>query len=195
MRQYLIGTFAAVAAAVITGAPAPDAGAAELKVATVSMERLFDNYHRTQSFNADLKKRAAELENKRDQLVLDAKSRQRALETAAEEARDRSLSESERERKKREAEEAYTRARSAEEAVADFDRTEKRRFSEEMRDAQQELVKEIRKVIREYAAQQGYTLVLDLSGKTLNGVETVVHADPSFDITEPVLEILNKKGP
>ncbi len=38
MRQYLIGTFAAVAAAVITGAPAPDAGAAELKVATVSME-------------------------------------------------------------------------------------------------------------------------------------------------------------
>ncbi len=194
MRQHLIGTCAALAAAFLTGAPAPSAGGAELKVATVSMERLFDNYHRTQTFNADLKKRAAALENKRDQLVLEAKTKQRALETVAEEARDRSLSESERERKKREAEEAYARARAAEEAVAEFDRTEKRRFSEEMRDAQQELVKEIRQVIREYAAQKGYTLVLDLSGKTLNGVEAVVHADPGFEITEPVLELLNKKG-
>ncbi len=36
---------------------------------------------------------------------------------------------------------------------------------------------------------------LDLSGKTLNGVEAVVRADPGFEITVDVaLESLNKKG-
>ena len=163
MRGNLVWALA-VTAGVLSGALAPAAAGADLKLATVSMERLFDEYHRTQTFNADLKKRAAALEGKRDQLVLEAKSRQRALETVAEEARDRSLSDSERDRKKRDAEEAYARARSAEEAVVEFDRSEKRRFSEEMREAQQELVKEIRAVIREYAAQKGLTLVLDVSG-------------------------------
>ena len=193
MQKHQMLILAALAAVVLSGAPAPSA-AVELKVATVSMEHLFDNYHRTRTFNVDLKKRAAALDNKRDQLALEAKTRQRALETIADEAHDRSLSESERERKKREAEEAYTLARNAEEALVEFDRTEKRRFSEEMRVAQQELVKEIRKAIREYATQHGYTLVLDISGKSLNGVETAVYSDPEFDITNPVLEILNKKG-
>lgn len=104
------------------------------------------------------------------------------------------MSEEARDRKKREAEKAFTGARDAEEAVADFDRTEKRRFSKEMRNAQQDLVREIRAVIRDYAVQHGFTMVLDVSGKTLNGVETPVYHDPGFDVTGQILEILNKKG-
>ena len=73
----------------------------------------------------------------------------------------------------------------------EFDRT-KTSVQREMRVAQQELVKEIRRLfgVRHTAR---YTLAL-ISGKSLNGVETAVYSDPEFDITNPVLEILNKKG-
>ncbi len=166
----------------------------EINLATVSMERLFDEYHRTRTWNSELKKRATTLEEKRDNLALEARSKQRALETLAEEANDRSLSEAERTSKKREAEEAYKKARSAEEVLIEFDRTEKMRFNESMREAQQELVAEIKAEIRSYSLKHGYTLVLDVSGKTLNSVESLVYSDPGFDITEPILKILNQKG-
>lgn len=191
LKNMILSVFVLVCGLSGTAALAADV---EFKLATVSMEKLFDEYYRTQTYNAELKKSAKLLEDKRDKLVLDAKSKQRQLEVLAEEARDRSLSEKARENKKREVEDAYKDARAAEEAVGDFDHTEKRRFSEEMRNAQQELVREIRAKVHDYAVQHGYTLVLDVSGKTLNGVETLVYHDPGFDITVQVLEILNKKG-
>ena len=36
--------------------------------------------------------------------------------------------------------------------------------------------------------------LFDSSGKTLNSVESVVYYDPAFDITEPILTILNKNA-
>ena len=63
-----------------------------------------------------------------------------------------------------------------------------------MRQAHEELVKEIRIVIRDYARQHSYNLVLDVSGKTLNSIEPVVFYDMSYDITESILKILNRKA-
>ncbi|MFN2350726.1 MAG: OmpH family outer membrane protein [Kiritimatiellia bacterium] len=186
--MWLKNILAVLCVSLLAGA----AAAAELKLACVSMERLFDEYHRTTTFNEGLKARAATLEARREKLALEVRARQRDLETLEAEARDPSLSAEGRDSKRRQAESAYTRVREAEEAVLEFDRTEKRRFGEEMRDAQQELVKEIRAVIADYARRNGFTLVLDSSGKTLNGVEAVVYSDDALDLTETILAILNR---
>ena len=63
-----------------------------------------------------------------------------------------------------------------------------------MKQSQQKLVGEIRAVIEAYVKEHGIRIVFDSSGKTLNSVESVVYYDPAFDITEPILAILNKNA-
>ncbi|MCA1808389.1 MAG: OmpH family outer membrane protein [Lentisphaerae bacterium] len=142
--MWLKNILAVLCVSLLAGA----AAAAELKLACVSMERLFDEYHRTTTFNEGLKARAATLEARREKLALEVRARQRDLETLEAEARDPSL-------------------------------------SAEGRD-------KIRAVIADYARRNGFTLVLDSSGKTLNGVEAVVYSDDALDLTETILAILNR---
>ena len=169
--------------------------AADLKIATVSMERLFDEYHKTKEANARFKARADEMDVKRRELIADAKVRKGELETLGAEARDKSLNDAERNKKQAQAEEKFTQTREAEEKLMDFDKACKLQFGDQMRQLQQQIVVEIRGVIQAYIKDRGITLVLDSSGKTMNNVEAVLIADKSFDITDAILAIINKDAP
>ena len=54
------------------------------------------------------------------------------------------------------------------------------------------IVDEILETIQIYARNQMYTAVLDASGQSLNGVPTVVFAEPRVDITGDVIAMLNR---
>jgi len=171
------------------------APAADLKIAVVSMERLFDEYHKTQEANARFKARADEMDIKRKKLLADVKTLKTELEALAAEARDKSLNDAERNKKQAQTEEKYTQARNAEEKLMEFDKSCKQQFANQMRQMQQQIVAEIRGVIQSYIKDRGITLVLDSSGKTMNNVEAVLISDKSFDITDPILAIINKDSP
>ncbi len=173
----------------------PAAGAADLKIATVSMERLFDEYHKTREANARFKARADEMDVKRRELIAAVKGRKGELETLSAEARDKSLNDAERNRKLAQAEDKLTQAREAEEKLLEFDKACKLQFGDQMRQLQQQIVAEIRGVIQAYIKDRGITLVLDSSGKTMNNVEAVLFADQAFDITAAILAIINKDAP
>ena len=55
-----------------------------------------------------------------------------------------------------------------------------------------ELVDEIRRAIARYAHKHGYNLVLDYSGRTLNNLPAVIYFTPDSDITDTILELINK---
>ncbi len=173
----------------------PAAPAADLKIAVVNMERLFDEYHKTREANTRFKARADEMDIKRKALLADVKALKSELEALAAEARDKSLNEAERDRKRAQAEDKYTQTREAEEKLLEFDKASKQQIGDQMRQLQQQIVGELRAVIQAYIKDRGITLVLDRSGKTLNNVEAVLIADPSYDITEAILAIINKDAP
>ncbi|MBU4200422.1 MAG: OmpH family outer membrane protein [Verrucomicrobia bacterium] len=173
----------------------PAASATDLKIAVISMERVFDEYHKTQEANAQFKSRADDMDLKRRDLLDQVKSRKSELETLSAETRDKSLSDTEREKKKQLEEEKYTQVRDAEEKLMAFDKACKKQFGDQMRQLQQQIIVEIRGVIQSYAKDHGITLVLDNSGKTMNNVESVIVADRSLDITDAVIAILNKDKP
>lgn len=173
----------------------PAAPAADLKIAVVSMERIFDEYHKTKEANAQFKSRADDMDLKRRELLDQIKSRKSELETLSAETRDKSLSDTERDKKKQQEEEKYTQVRDAEEKLMEFDKACKKQFGDQMRQLQQQIIVEIRGVIQSYAQSHGITLVLDNSGKTMNNTEAVIMADKSFDITDAVIAILNKDKP
>jgi Skp family chaperone for outer membrane proteins len=171
------------------------APAADLKIATVSMERLFDEYHKTKDANARFKARADEIELRRREMLADLKTRKNELDELGAEIRDTSLNEAERNKKRAQAEAKFTQAREAEARLLEFDKTSKQQIGEQMRTMQQQFVTEIRGVLQAYIKDRGFTLVLDSSGKTMNNVEAVLIADKSFDITDAILAIINKDAP
>jgi outer membrane protein len=168
--------------------------AAEPSMAFVSMERLFDDYYKTKAANVQLKARFESVDTPRRELMDQVKTLKTEVEQLSAEARDKSLSDAERDRKRTAAEDKFTLFRDAEQKLVEFDNAYKKQFGEQMKQSQQQLVGEIRAVIGAYVKEHGIRIVFDSSGKTLNSVESVVYYDPAFDITEPVLAILNKNA-
>ncbi len=182
----------ALASAGLALLPAVCLPAAEARIALVSMERLFDDYHKTKTANLQLKSRFEDMDARRRDLIEAVRGAKQRVETLGTEARDKSLNDDARDRKRAAAEDAFVAFREAEGKLAEFDSGYKKQFGEQMKATQQQLVGEIRAVIAAYAREHGFTLVLDGSGKTLNSVETVVYAEPALDVTEAILAILNK---
>ena len=168
--------------------------AAEPSIAFVSMERLFDDYYKTKAANVQLKARFESVDVPRRELMNQVKTLKTEVEKLGIEARDKSLSDAERDKKRTAAEDKFTLFRDAEQKLVKFDRNYKKQFGEQMKQSQQQLVGEIRAVIQAYVKEHGIRIVFDSSGKTLNSVESVVYYDPAFDITEPILAILNKNA-
>ena len=168
--------------------------AAEPSMAFVSMERLFDDYYKTKAANIQLKARFESVDAPRRELINRVKTLKIEVEKLGAEARDKSLSDAERDKKRTAAENKFALFREAEQKLAVFDNTYKKKFGEQMKQSQQQLVGEIRAVIQAYVKKHGIRIVFDSSGKTLNGVESVVYYDPVFDITDPILAILNKNA-
>jgi len=168
--------------------------AAEPSMAFVSMERLFDDYYKTKAANIQLKARFESVDAPRRELINQVKTLKIEVEKLGAEARDKSLSDAERDKKRTAAENKFALFREAEQKLAEFDNTYKKKFGEQMKQSQQQLVGEIRAVIQAYVKKHGIRIVFDSSGKTLNGVESVVYYDPVFDITAPILAILNKNA-
>ena len=168
--------------------------AAEPSMAFVSMERLFDDYYKTKAANIQLKARFESVDVPRGELINQVKKLKTEVEKLGVEVRDKSLSDAERDKKRTAAENKFALFREAEQKLAEFDNTYKKKFGEQMKQSQQQLVGEIRAVIQAYVKKHGIRIVFDSSGKTLNGVESVVYYDPVFDITAPILAILNKNA-
>jgi len=56
-------------------------------------------------------------------------------------------------------------------------------------------VDEIRETIQSYARNQMYSAVMDTSGQTLNGIETILYMEPRLDVTSEIIDVLNRGRP
>ncbi len=168
--------------------------AAEPQIAFVSMEKLFDEYHKTKTANQQLKLQFDKLDVKRREIVGQIKTMKGQIDELNLATGDKSLNDEARAKKKEALENKIAQQRQAEEELHEFDNNIRKQFGEQMRQSQQQLVGEIRAVIQAYMRKRKIQIVFDSSGKNLNNVETVVCFDPSLDLTEEVLTILNKNA-
>ena len=166
--------------------------AAELKVATVDLEKIFRNYYRTKIIDQDITEqgkvyrnyiaRQAELLRK-DEAIYREK-RNASLNVA--------LNPAERQKRQLEAQEL--------EKSLKMRRAELEQYASDRAKALQELaakerlkvIDEIRSEIRRRAVLEGYTLVLDVSGRSINDTALVLYSAEALDITEKILTELNR---
>jgi outer membrane protein len=176
-------------------AVALSAGAAEQKIATIDLRKVFDKYWRTIQADANLKEQAADLEKERKVMLEQLQKGEESYRKLFDGANDQALSAAEREKRKKDAENELLGLRDMEGRIKQFDNTSRTTLGEKQRRMRDNILQEIRDTIKTQVKSGGYTLVIDTAAETPNGTPIVLFNAGSSDITDPVLGQLNLNAP
>lgn len=191
MKTYPIAILSLLIAT-FTCASAPRVSGGEIDFAFVNLDKCFNEYYKTKLADAQLKEQAKDFNEERKKLISDYEAKQEAFNSAREESQNTALSEDERNKRRNEAEEKLVELREYEAKIRNFDASRKKQLQDQSQRMRKRIVEEIKKSIQTYARNQGFTAVFDSSGESFNGVTLVVFNDEKVDITEDVLDLINK---
>lgn len=171
--------------------PAVSGSEATLRIATVNMNYLYENYEVTRNAMRSFQS-TEERSRERMQEIMDSL---RQLEGRAQELSQRmenvALSESAREQAREELTQVMQEGQQKQQDMQAVQR-DLQGLQMRVREHRQLMMEDIKDVVMEIVEEREITLVLDLSGPTALGIPSVVYSDPSFDITEDVMGILNE---
>ncbi|MBN1268762.1 MAG: OmpH family outer membrane protein [Kiritimatiellae bacterium] len=168
------------------------AQAADARIVFINLDRVFNEFYKTEIADAQLKEQAEEFNTERKAMVEALRKLQDDFNAARDEAQNTALSEEVRSDKRNEAEEKLIEMREEEGKIRRLDESRRKQLEDQGRRMRKRIVEEISGVITTHAKNEGFTAVVDSSGQSLNGVELILYTDVKFDITDDVLEILNR---
>ena len=168
------------------------AGAAGVSLAFVDMDRVFNEYYKTKLADSRLKEQADAFTKERQKIVDKLEQLREQFNTARNEAQDTTLSAEARKAKQDEAEKLLVQIRETESELRKFEQSRQKELQDQGRRMRNRIVDEIRSAVEDYARSEGYSAVVDYSGESMNGIPVVLYVDRSVDITDNVIEMLNK---
>ena len=166
--------------------------AAEVKIAAVDIKKVFDEYEKTKTVEIKLNQQAEVFREYSAQLEQQYKNIRKQYEDARDDSQNIAYSAAERENKRLKAQQLYESLMLKEQELKsyrDSRQTQIRDMSAKLRD---EVIEEIRRAVHNKAVLEGYTIVLDKSGKSMSDVGFVIYVQPNLDITESIIQDLNR---
>lgn len=179
MKRLLLPAIALFLASSLAASAAPG-----WKIATVDLDKVFSAHPRTSLAEAKLAEQEDAAKAELTRLQAESETMRKAIEQERAEARNALLSD---EAKAQHRDAADKKASELEAFLLQTRRdqeTKLRRLREEVMQTRKEIVDEMQSALSAFAEAQGYALVLDVSGLTMNGVPTVAYARPGIDITQ-----------
>ena len=164
--------------------------AAELKIATVDLDKVFTAHPKTQAAEAELKKSEDGVQEEMDQIVAEGRGLQEAVAKLREAAKNPLLTEEARLQKRDAAEEKLTELQEFELRARRTQETKIKQMREKVLKSRQAIVDELMAAVNHFAEAGGYDLVLDKSGMTMNAVPMVAYSNPALDVTDKLIEYL-----
>ena len=175
---------AAVAASVAS------TGAAELKIATVDLDKVFTAHPKTQAAEAELKTAENGVQEEMDKIAAEGRALQEEVAKLREAAKNPLLTEEARLQKRDAAEEKLTELQDFELRARRTQETKLKQMREKVLKSRQTIVDELMAAVNHFAEAGGYDLVLDRSGMTMNAVPMVAYSSPALDVTDKLIEYL-----
>jgi len=169
--------------------------AADFKIATVDLRKVFDNYYKTIQANIASSNSLVEVRKQLNDMYAARNKRGTEYQTAVGNANDQAISAEERAKFKKSAEDIALDLQIQEETITNFVyRTETKR-RDDMVQHVHDLTTEILDVMKAMAKKQGYTLVLDRTAETVTGNPMVLYTSGENDLTDALLKELNSTAP
>lgn len=166
--------------------------AESLKIAVVDMARIFDDYYKTRIVQSQLEEQQSVYRTHVTAMNEEYNKLQEEYKVLLDAAQNITLKEAERQEKAAEASKKLAEVKQKERDINQY-LTEKSRQFKELEDTKRtEITAEILGEVQRRATVDGYDIVLDYSGKTTSSLASVVFFKPNLDITDAVLEELNR---
>jgi outer membrane protein len=178
------GFWALGLAAVLTAATA---GAAELKIATVDLDKVFTAHPKTQAADVELKQAEAAIEGEMEKMVAEGRALEEQVAKLREVAKSAILTDEARQKKRAEAEEKLTELQEFQVRARRTQEMKLKQLRDQVMKSRQGIVDELMVAVAAFAQDEGYDLVLDRSGMTMNMVPLVIYADPELDATDRLI--------
>ena len=185
-KMWLTMLMAAIAAAAC--------GAAELKIATVDLDKVFTAHPKTQAAEADLKKAEEGIQDEMEQMVAEGRALQEEAAKLAEAARSPILTGEARLKKRNEAEEKRTELEEFQLRARRTQENKLKQLREQVMKSRQGIVDELMAALGQFAQASEYDLVLDRSGMTMNAIPLVAYSKPELDVTDKLIAYLQAKA-
>ncbi len=170
-------------------------GAAETRIATVDLKKVFESHFKTKLANVTLQDEANVLLKDRKALIDDYQKAGDDYKKSLEEANNQALSADEREKRKKEAEGKLMKVNDLRQSLEQFEKSATSQLEERQRIAKDKILAEIRTVISNQAKAGKYSLVLDSAAEGLSKTGVVLYNDSANDLTEAVLKEINANAP
>ena len=164
--------------------------AAQSKVATVDMKKIFNAYWKTKQATAALDNRKAELRKEMKDMADSLDQAQKDYKELLNQANDQAISPTERDKRNQAAADKLKEINSSKVALEQFQRQAESQLADQSQRMSGNLVTEIQNAVADKAKADGYSLVLNSAT-----AEVVVYADAKTDISEAVIAQLNAGAP
>ncbi len=169
--------------------------AANPNMATVDMQKLFKEYHRTVSAQKRFNTEYARIQKDINERVEVMNRMRRTLQTIAGQLKQEGLSDAEKRLKQREGQLVAQEIKMVEQDIKIYSKQEKQRVAQLKAASMQGIMKEIQQKVEVHAKMQGFDMVFDKSGKNTNQVSFFLYLKHAKDITANMLKNLNKFAP
>src|SRR5882762_7053385 len=137
--------------------------AAEPKIATIDLGKVFSDYYKTKLADASIKEEATGLEKDRKAMIDEHQKSMDDYKKALDEANNQAVSADEREKRKKEAEGKMIKINDLRGTIDQFERTAKGNIEEKLRQSRDKILKEIKEIIATKCKSTGMTMVFDSS--------------------------------
>jgi outer membrane protein len=164
------------------------------KFGYVDLGKCFTNYFKTKLADGNLKEEGAVLDKERKEMVDKLQKMNENYKKLLDGANDQAASVEEREKRKKGAEEELVKMRGAQTEIEQFERQAGSMLGEKRRRLRENILAEIKEVVKTQAKARGYTLVVDVAAE-INNTPVVLFNSGNDDLTEGVVNDLNAKAP
>lgn len=172
-----------------------DSAEAATSIATVSLDKVYNGYWKTDQENDKLKKKQKMAQDKIKGLNQSLTKDGEVLSRMIKALNDPNLSAAEKTKRQQQAGLKQQELRQQSEAIQAFSNATSKDLELEMRKARDGIMEEIQQVVAAKARAEGFDLVLDKAGKSAAIAPIVVYSADGNDLTESVLKQLNLSDP
>jgi outer membrane protein len=180
--------------AVLSAFALPAAFAQGLKIGTVDMNRAFKEYNKTKDAEKKINDAKDAAKKEYDDRADSYKKALDEINKLNQQLEAPALSPDAKTQKAKDRDEKIASIKNMEREINEFRQTREKQLQEQAVRMRDGIVKEITDVVMTKVKTASMDLVLDTSGVSLNGVPTVMFANPQMDFTNEIVAQLNKPG-
>ena len=165
-----------------------------LKIGTIDMNRAFKEYNKTKDAEKKINDAKDAAKKEYDDRADSYKKALDEINKLNQQLEAPALSPDAKTQKAKDRDEKIASIKNMEREINDFRQTREKQLQEQAVRMRDGIVKEISDVVMTKVKASNMDLVFDTSGVSLNGVPTVMFANPQMDFTNEVVAQLNKPG-